>query len=100
MRARQVELAEPSFCHPNFLKRRRSKQLLLARPDSDIAQKHPAYIFIVTTGRGGQWELSEEGETDMNSAVVSNTDEIRELTLDELDEAGGGFHPVSSPWWY
>ena len=26
----------------------------------------------------------------MTSAVVSNIDEIRELTIDELDEAGGG----------
>ena len=29
----------------------------------------------------------------MTSAVASNNDEIRELTLDELDEAGGGFWP-------
>jgi hypothetical protein len=26
----------------------------------------------------------------MTSAVVSNSDEIRELTIEELDEAGGG----------
>jgi hypothetical protein len=26
----------------------------------------------------------------MTSAVVSNTAEMRELTIDELDEAGGG----------
>jgi hypothetical protein len=30
----------------------------------------------------------------MTSAVTSNTDEIRELTLDELDEAGGGLSRV------
>jgi hypothetical protein len=29
----------------------------------------------------------------MTTPVASNTDEIRELTLDELDEAGGGFWP-------
>jgi hypothetical protein len=76
------------------------KQLLLGRPQSDIAQKHPGSSFSLTTGRGGRWELSDEGETDMTTAVAGNTDEIRELTLAELDEAGGGFHPVSSPWWY
>jgi hypothetical protein len=27
----------------------------------------------------------------MTSAVVSNINQIRELTIDELDEAGGGF---------
>jgi hypothetical protein len=30
----------------------------------------------------------------MTSAVVSNIDEIRELTIDELDQAGGGLAPV------
>ena len=29
----------------------------------------------------------------MTSAVVSNFDEIRELTIDELDQAGGGMFP-------
>jgi hypothetical protein len=85
---------------PNFFwvtgHRHSTKQLLLAHPDSDIAQKHPTSRFTFTTGHSGQWELSDEGET----AAASNTDEIRELTLDELDGAGGGFHPVSSPWWY
>ena len=30
----------------------------------------------------------------MTSAVVGNIDEIRELTIDELDEAGGGLSRV------
>jgi len=33
----------------------------------------------------------------MTSAVASNNDEIRELTLDELDEAGGGY---GHSWYY
>ena len=53
-------------------------------------QKHFASRFTITTGRGGQWELSDEGDTDMTGAVVSGASEMRELTLDELEEAGGG----------
>jgi hypothetical protein len=35
----------------------------------------------------------------MTSAVRTNTDEIRELTLDELDEAGGGwYNPQHTPY--
>jgi hypothetical protein len=30
----------------------------------------------------------------MTSAVVNNIDEIRELTIDELDRAGGGILPL------
>jgi hypothetical protein len=30
----------------------------------------------------------------MTNAVVSNADEIRELTIDELDQAGGGIFPA------
>jgi hypothetical protein len=67
-----------------------TKQMLLAHSDSDIAQKHPASRFTRTTGRGGQWNLSDEGETNMTSVVVSDAHEIRELTVEELDEAGGG----------
>jgi hypothetical protein len=64
--------------------------LLPHHQDSDIAQKHPASTFTFTMGRGGQWNLSDEGVTDMTSAIVNNMDEIQELTIDELDEAAGG----------
>jgi hypothetical protein len=33
----------------------------------------------------------------MANAVMINSDEIRELTNDELDEAGGGERPPSDP---
>jgi hypothetical protein len=33
----------------------------------------------------------------MTSAIVNNIDEIRELTIDELDEAGGG---LSNGAWF
>ena len=86
-----IPMPSPSSLWPTFAAQRWVKQLLLTQSDSDIAQKHSASRFTLTTGRGGRWKLSEEGVPDMTSAVVSNTDEIRELTLDELDEAGGGF---------
>jgi len=35
-------------------------------------------------------EPDDEGETEMTSAVATNADGIRELTVDELDAAGGG----------
>jgi hypothetical protein len=66
------------------------KQLLPAEAHSDIAQKHPASRFILTTGRGGQWEPTDEGETEMTEVAVTNPSEMRELTIDELDAAGGG----------
>lgn len=78
----------------NLLPAERAKQLLLGKASDDIAQKHPATKFTCATGRGGQWELSHQGETDMTSAVVTNVDEIPELTVDQLDEAAGGIIPI------
>ena len=40
---------------------------------------------MLTTGHGGRWEISNEGETEMTSTVATDTNEIHELTLDELD---------------
>jgi hypothetical protein len=67
--------------------------LLPGHPGGDIAQKHPASKFTITAGRGGPRKPSDEGETDMTSAAVSDGDEICELTIDELDQAGGGMFP-------
>jgi len=63
-----------------------AKQLLPRDPRSDIVRKHPASRFIFTTDHGGQWEPNDEGETEMTSAGVSDVHEIRELTIDELDQ--------------
>jgi hypothetical protein len=35
----------------------------------------------------------------MTDVVVTNPSEMRELTIDELDEAGGGFYPPARAWW-
>jgi hypothetical protein len=62
---------------------------------SDIVQKHRALRFTLTTGRGGRWETSDEGETEMTmtDVVVTNPSEMRELTIAELGQAGGGLYP-------
>jgi hypothetical protein len=42
-------------------------------------------------------EPSDEGETEMTSmtdVVVTNPSEMCELTIDELDQAGGGIIPL------
>jgi hypothetical protein len=68
--------------------------LLPHDPRSDIVRKHPASRFIFTTDVDGQWEPSDEGETDMTSVVVAEGREIRELTIDDLDQASGGVLPL------
>jgi hypothetical protein len=73
------------------------KQLLPGEPSGDIAQKHPDSRFTFTIGRGGQWELSDEGETEMTMTNATNVSEMRELTIDELDDASGGERPPSDP---
>jgi hypothetical protein len=94
MRARQFRLAGP-FVLPTGFSEAAPFETTVTRP---LAQRHRAETsreqISPTTSRGGQWELSNEGETDMTSAVVGNIDEIRELTIDELDEAGGGLSRV------
>lgn len=35
----------------------------------------------------------------MTDVVVTNPSEMRELTIDELDEAGGGLFPPARRWW-
>jgi hypothetical protein len=64
--------------------------LCSVHPQSDIRQKHSTSRITATAGRDGPRKSSDEGETEITNAVVNNIDEIRELTSDELDEAGGG----------
>jgi hypothetical protein len=92
-RARHIEHAEPSVFPLEFPAQRGAKQLLPSEGCVDIVQKYRASRFALTTGRGGQWEPSDKGETDMSDmtdVILSNPSEMRELTIDELDTAGGG----------
>jgi len=66
------------------------KQLLLGRARREIAEKYLASRFIVPRVVVASGHPGVEGVTDMISAVETNSAEVRELTIDELDEAGGG----------
>jgi len=94
MRAQQVRLAGPFVLPPEFSEAA-PFETTVTRP---LAQRHRAetYREQIHLHHGPWWpvEHSDEGVTEMTSAVVSNIDEIRELTIDELDQAGGGLAPV------
>jgi len=64
--------------------------LLLGRARREIAEKYLASRFIVPRAVVASGHPGVEGAADMISAVETNAGEVCELTIDELDEAGGG----------
>jgi hypothetical protein len=68
--------------------------VLLTRARRDIAEKHSSARYSITAGHGGARKPSDEGVIDMTSAVVNKNGELHEMTLDELDQAGGGLLPL------
>jgi len=80
----------PVVCATGY--RLSTKQLLLDHPASDIAQQHPDSRSSFTTGRSGPRKPCDEGVA-ISEIVTSDANAIRELTIDELEEAGGGKFP-------